>query len=78
MQEESDRECLNHECRKRLTDEEAKKIIKRIGKVSNCQELQNLERKQRNLVLAKIKEYGFSIRRLERLTGLNRGVILRV
>ena len=69
--------CLEIEERRRLTDGEAKLMIKNAGKISNCQELQKIERLQRDIIIKHLKDKGISIRQLERLTGLNRGVILK-
>ena len=77
MHEQSDRVCIDYENPKRLSDDEAKEIILKIAGISYCQELQSFDRTDRALALAKIKEKGISIRQLERLTGLNRGVILK-
>ena len=69
--------CLDISERKRITDDEAKEIIKKIGKITTCQELQQIDRDTRGMILKKLKEEGLSIRQIERLSGLNRGVILK-
>lgn len=62
----------------KVTDEEAKQIIKRISKCENATEFQELEKKQRDKYLKKIKEKGVSIRQISRLTGIAYYIIQRV
>jgi len=66
---------MEYDDQHRMTDEEAKKRVLKIGHVQYCQELQNFEKTSRNKVLKKLKDDGLSIRQLERLTGINRGII---
>ena len=77
IDEKSEDTCLEIEDKKRLTDDEAKKIIMSIGKVSNCPNIQNLGIERRSEIIKKLKEKGISVRQLERITGINRGVILK-
>jgi len=67
--------CFEYENMNRITDEDAKKLILQIGHIQYCQDLQNLVKSDRDSVVRKLKEEGLSIRQLERLAGLNRGVI---
>ena len=76
MNETNDDLCLDISARKRLTDEEAKKIIKETAGVSECRELQQMDKAKRNAVLKKLKTEDVSIRQISRVSGLNRGVIL--
>ena len=62
----------------KVTDEEAKRIIKRISKCENSTEFQALEKKQRDKYLKKIKEKGVSIRQISRLTGVSYSIIQRL
>ena len=75
MNETDANKCMEHENQKRLTDKEAKKRIIEIGHVQHCQELQSYKKQDRDRVIQKLKSEGFSIRQLERITGINRGVI---
>jgi hypothetical protein len=61
----------------RVTDEKAAQIIKIIARVKHCQQLQNFDAEKRKGILIELKVAGLSIRQIERLTGINRGVILR-
>ena len=76
VNERNEDACLEIDTQKRLTDEDAKAIIKEVGRVSNCQELQCLEKLIRDEMLKNLKDNGLSIRQIERLTGINRGAIL--
>ena len=77
MNEDNEDKCLDIEKQKKMTDEEAKRFIKRIGKLSNCQEMQALEKAVRDSILRRAKDEGFSVRQLERVTGVNRGAVLK-
>jgi len=75
MNEVNTTKSMEYDDQHRMTDEEAKELITKIGNVQYCQEIQLLEKTGRNQVLKKLKDEGLSIRRLERLTGINRGII---
>lgn len=62
----------------RVTDEAAKIIIKKISKCESTAEFQNLEFKQRDKFLKKLKEKGLSIRQISRLTGVSYYTIQKV
>ena len=71
--------CLEIEKKHRLTDAEARNIIKQKYNMANARDLQKLEITARNGILKELKEKcGLSIRQIERLTGINRGVVTRV
>ena len=61
--------------REHVSDSDAIEIIKRIGEISSCNKLVGFDKKQRNQVLASLKNAGLSIRQIARLTGINRGVV---
>nr|WP_092070414.1 transposase [Dendrosporobacter quercicolus]NSL48238.1 transposase [Dendrosporobacter quercicolus DSM 1736]SDM10180.1 REP element-mobilizing transposase RayT [Dendrosporobacter quercicolus] len=62
----------------RMMDEEARRIIREACNIKNPAELQHLEKVIRNTYLRELKEtYCLSIRQIERITGINRGVVLR-
>ena len=69
--------CLEMEENHRITDEEANAMIKKTYGLTSSQAIQNLEAQKRDDILRNLKENGLSIRQIERLTGINRGVILR-
>ena len=61
----------------RLTDEQAKEIIRKTSKCKNASEFQLLEIKVRNRCINKLREEGLSIRQISRLTGINKGIVER-
>lgn len=76
MNEVNEDKCLDDKPRRRqISDEEAKKIIKKITKSDNPQTLQQMNKADRDAIIRKLKQRGVSIRRLARITGLGRGVI---
>lgn len=62
----------------RVTDEQARAMIKKIAKCSNASEFQGLETAIRDKYLKKLREKGVSIRQLSRLTGISFSVIRKV
>lgn len=79
-QEFSDDLCLDidSEVKSRVSDEDAKLLIRHICQVNHPSDLQHFDIATRNHFLHILKtEYHLSVRQLERLTGINRGVILR-
>lgn len=70
--------CLDIEEQYRITDQEAGQIIKKVFKLEYVKEIQNFEPIERDKCLKELKEkYSLSIRQIERLTGINRGIISR-
>lgn len=70
--------CLDIEKKPRITDEKARDVIKKVCRVKNTGDLQNFDKEKRDLYLRELKEkYSLSIRQIERLTGINRGVVLK-
>ena len=67
-------DCMEYESI-RQDDKWAEKIIRQQLKGKSGTILQNYDRRSRNQVLHSLKEAGLSIRQIERLTGINRGVI---
>ena len=59
----------------RVTDEQAKDLIRKIAKCENGSEFQQLEPVVRDKHLKKLKEQGVSIRQLSRLTGVSFSVV---
>jgi hypothetical protein len=76
---ENDDECLDVKEKKQLTDDDAKKIIRQHCKIDHAIDLQTCEIDKRNSYIKELKViYGLSVRQIERLTGINRGIIQRV
>ena len=77
MSKEDETECMEFEPR-RHDDEWASSIIRKRLNLNSGTELQSLDRDERNAALRTLKAAGITVRQLERLTGINRGVIQRV
>ena len=75
---EEKNKCLEIIEKASITDKKAKELLVRKYGIKNFVSIGKLETSERNLVLQELKKEGLSIRQLERLTGLNRGVIQRV
>ncbi len=52
-------------------------IMKQLG-TADCSDIRHMEKSERNELLRKLMERGASIRQLERITGINRGVFQRM
>lgn len=79
INKKSEDKCLDITKKQRLTDDEAKKLIKEHCKIDHVIDIQNFDIVHRNLYLKDLKgRYGLSIRQIERVTGINRGVIQRI
>ena len=64
--------------RLRLSYDQAWQQIVRIAGVSNSSEFQKLDRETLWQVFIQLKELGASVRQLQRLTGIDRGIIQHV
>jgi putative transposase len=74
---ESDERCLEMEEKRLLADPEAMDLIKDVCQLESLSDLHKLDKTIRNKHLKQLKEdYHLSIRQIERLTGINRGIIL--
>lgn len=61
-----------------IKDKDAGVLIKSLCKSNNVTDMQKLDIHMRNKYLKELKEvYGLSIRQIERLTGINRGIVLK-
>lgn len=63
---------------KRVTDEEARKIIKRYSKCENVSEFQALPIAKRDKFLRIFKDKGISLRQISRLTGVSYYVVQKI
>ena len=76
---ENDDECLDIMEKQQITDDDARKIIKDHCNIHHGVDLQKFDIHKRNSYLKDLKKkYGLSIRQIERLTGISRGIIKRV
>ena len=73
--EENFDNCLEIEDGFRLTDEEAKEIIRKVTKCNNIAEFQTLEKSKRNLYIKRLFSEGVSIRQISRLTGISKKIV---
>ncbi|MDY3927837.1 MAG: transposase [Clostridia bacterium] len=77
--EQNDDVCLDIEEQKfRLSDNDAKEVIKKLSGCNNMSELQLLEIAQRDEYIKELRKHGLSIRQISRLTGISKGVIEKI
>ena len=74
MLQRDETECMEAEHRKK-DDTWALAMIQKTLHISSGTQLQQYERQQRDEALALLKKKGLTVRQLERLTGINRGII---
>ncbi|MGD9567409.1 MAG: transposase [Sedimentibacter sp.] len=76
INKENNDECEDIQEKQKLTDAEAIKIIKTYCKVEHGIDLQKIETDKRDSYIRNLrKEFNLSIRQIERLTGISRGII---
>ena len=63
---------------RQFTDDKAWRYIKELTGVDNSTAFQNLEKEMQREALRELREIGASVRQLERLTGIGRGIIQRM
>ncbi len=74
----NDDRCLEAEIKKHRSDEEARELIRKVCRVESPVDLQGFDKVRRNNYLKELKEnHHLSVRQIERLTGINRGVVLK-
>ena len=79
INQENDNQCMDLSEKRQITDDEAIKIIKKHCQIDHARDIQKFYINKRNVCLKDLKEiYGLSIRQIERLTGISRGIIQRV
>ncbi|WP_164215837.1 transposase [Virgibacillus sp. YIM 98842] len=77
MQQINDDQCLDIKVKIIKTDQEVRNYLYQLG-VYNTSSLQQMDKKDRDAILAKIKMMeGTSLRQLERITGISKSVIGR-
>ena len=59
----------------RLTDDEAKEIIRKVAKCKTISDFQTLDKMKRNLYIQKLFNKGLSIRQISRLTGVSKKIV---
>ena len=69
--------CLDIEERKKLADNEAIEIIKKVCNVPHCIDLQTIEKETKSKYLRLLKKEGLSTRQIARLTGISRVLVLK-
>ena len=67
--------CMDIEEHFRLTDDEAKALIRKIAKCKSASEFQELDTKTRNACIYKLHSRGLSIRQISRLTGISKKIV---
>ena len=79
VNQENNDKCIDISGSKQITDDDARRIIKKHFKIEHVTEIQNFDTNKRNACLRDLREtYGLSIRQIERLTGIGRGIIQRM
>lgn len=79
INKDNEDECLDMPDKRGLTDDEAIKIIKAHFEVEHATDLQKLDTNKRNSYIKILKdEHDLSIRQIERLTGISRGIIQKI
>ncbi|MBM7648416.1 REP element-mobilizing transposase RayT [Bacillus ectoiniformans] len=77
MQEKNDDKCLDDWRKTMITDKEVRDQMRKLG-VENMSALQQMEREDRDEVLAALKQLeGVSIRQISRVTGFSKSVVHR-
>lgn len=77
IMEDNKDSCLEYSP-KRKTDDEAKEILYKYLLTSDGTKLQLKSKQVRDNIIKKLLEEGLSIRQVERLTGISRGVVQRI
>lgn len=73
--EENEDQCLESNETFRLTDEDAKSLMRKIAQCDNATQFQSLDRKMRNAYIQKLYNNGMSVRQISRLTGISRRLV---
>ncbi len=62
----------------RLSDEDARKEIKKVSGYESATEFQILATEERDKYIKRLKNNGLSIRQISRLTGVSKGVVEKI
>ena len=68
---------LDDDRKERISDAQGQEIIQTVLKLKSGTQLQKMDKEGRDAALRLLKEEGLSVRQIERLTGINRGVVLK-
>ena len=68
---------LDDDRKERVSDAQGQEIIRTVLKLKSGTQLQKMDKEKRDTALRKLKEEGLSVRQIERLTGINRGVVFK-
>ena len=68
---------LDDDRKERISDAQGQEIIRTVLKLKSGTQLQKMDKEERDAALRLLKEEGLSVRQIERLTGINRGVVLK-
>ncbi|WP_053360782.1 transposase [Bacillus sp. FJAT-27251] len=78
MMEANEDQCLEHQIRVRMPDHKVKEFLHELG-IKDNSTLQQMEKTERDLILAQLKELkGTTVRQISRITGISKSVIDRV
>jgi len=77
LEPEHEQAFIEYDQSKKLSDADAFALIKEAVKVGHPHDIADMDKEARDRALLLLKEKGLSVRRLARLTGINRGVIQR-
>ena len=72
----NDNVCLEISEKRQITDEDARNMIKKLCSINNATDMQKLDTQTRKTFLKELRaKHDLSIRQIERVTGINRGII---
>ena len=78
MTQMPDESCMDIQSKRWIHDDAAWKWICKTYNLTSGTQLQQLERKDRDTALREMRKRGLSVRQIERLTGISRGIIQRI
>ncbi len=67
--------CMEINLRPKMSDSKARTVIQKLLNAESGTILQSYDSSKRNAALRSLKENGLTVRQIERLTGINRGII---
>ena len=68
---------LDDDRKERISDTQGQEMIRTVLKLKSGTQIQMMGKEERDAALRLLKEEGLSVRQIERLTGINRGVVLK-